>query len=116
MTEEPNKKALAKRLDTIGWGLFFIWVGIAVLWDVGWGIGLMGVGILALVEQLARQRLGLQIEWFWVIAGSFLLLAGGWEFIEDHQSAAAIALILIGLLISASAFRGNKTNNREQAT
>lgn len=35
-----------RTLDAVGWGLFFIWIGIAILLDVGWGIGLIGVGVL----------------------------------------------------------------------
>lgn len=37
-----------RTLDAVGWGLFFIWIGIAILIDVGWGIGLIGVGVLIL--------------------------------------------------------------------
>ncbi len=28
--------ALARKLDTIGWGVFLIWIGIAFLADAGW--------------------------------------------------------------------------------
>lgn len=43
-----SSKELHRKLDAVGWGLFFIWIGIALLTDVGWGIGLIGVGVLIL--------------------------------------------------------------------
>lgn len=33
----PAGKNLSDKLDAAGWGLFFVWVGSAVLADVGWG-------------------------------------------------------------------------------
>ena len=45
----------ARRIDGAGWGLFFLWVGVALLLDVGWGIGLLGVGILTLAMQVVRR-------------------------------------------------------------
>lgn len=61
--DQPKENALpvVKKLAAVGWGLFFIWIGIAFLADVGWGMGLLGVGVIALGTQqprhaLARQR------------------------------------------------------------
>jgi hypothetical protein len=42
------KRKLSRMLDTIGCGLCFIWVGIAILANLGWGIGLIGMGVLIL--------------------------------------------------------------------
>jgi hypothetical protein len=41
----------------MGWGLFFIWMGIAVLADVGWGVGFLGVGLIILGALGAREYL-----------------------------------------------------------
>jgi hypothetical protein len=49
-----TERVTAKTLDTIGWGLFFIWVGIAFLANVGWGVGLLGVGLIMIGAQVAR--------------------------------------------------------------
>jgi hypothetical protein len=46
-----------RQLDAAGWGLFFIWIGIAVLANLGWGIGLIGVGLIILVKLLVREYL-----------------------------------------------------------
>lgn len=50
----PRKKP-GRKLDAVGWGLFFIWIGIAVLADVGWGVGLIGVGLIILGGLVARE-------------------------------------------------------------
>jgi hypothetical protein len=54
---KSQKKQLDRKLDAIGWGLFFIWMGIAILADVGWGIGLMGIGLIILGGLVAREYL-----------------------------------------------------------
>ena len=51
-----NKK-LDRKFDAVGWGLFFIWIGIAILADVGWGVGLIGVGTIILGSLVAREYL-----------------------------------------------------------
>ena len=52
-----QRKKLYRKLDSIGWGLFFIWIGIAVLANVGWGIGLIGTGVIILGKLAAREYL-----------------------------------------------------------
>jgi hypothetical protein len=55
--QTAQKKKMHRQLDAIGWGLFFIWIGIAVLANLGWGIGLIGVGLIILLKLLAREYL-----------------------------------------------------------
>jgi hypothetical protein len=65
MTETNNiqeiktaqRKKLNRTLDAVGWGLFFIWMGIAILADVGWGVGLIGTGLIILGGLGAREYL-----------------------------------------------------------
>ncbi len=52
-----RRPKLDRRLDAMGWGLFFVWMGIAVLADVGWGVGLLGVGLIILGGLVAREYL-----------------------------------------------------------
>ena len=52
-----QRKKLGRKLDAVGWGLFFIWIGIAVLADMGWGVGLIGVGLIILGALVAREYL-----------------------------------------------------------
>jgi energy-coupling factor transporter transmembrane protein EcfT len=62
----------AHKLDAIGWGLFFMWIGIAALANLGWGMGLVGVGFLIIAGQLARMYMRLRFEAFWVVIGVFV--------------------------------------------
>lgn len=54
---KTQKKTLGRKIDAIGWGLFFLWMGIAILADVGWGIGLIGIGLIILGGVMAREYL-----------------------------------------------------------
>jgi len=50
-------KKLNRKLDAVGWGLFFIWIGITVLANLGWGIGLIGIGMIILGKLAGREYL-----------------------------------------------------------
>ncbi len=58
--QEPmaaRESNLAGLLDAVGWGLFFIWVGVAFLADLGWGLGFIGVGVIILATSVAGRYL-----------------------------------------------------------
>jgi len=55
--ETDRRKKRHRTLDAVGWGLFFIWIGIAVLTDLGWGVGFIGMGLLILGLLAARELL-----------------------------------------------------------
>ena len=52
-----QRKKLERKIDTAGWGLFFIWMGIAILANLGWGVGLIGAGLIILWALAARESL-----------------------------------------------------------
>jgi uncharacterized membrane protein len=101
-----QRRHVARKLDAVGWGLFFIWVGIAFLADLGWGVGLVGVGVLGLGEQMARRHYHLNMEGFWVVV-SFLFIVGGlWTLLDAQVALVPILLIVAGLAVLVSAFWG----------
>lgn len=101
-----ERQHMARKLDAIGWGLFFIWVGIAFLADLGWGVGLVGVGVLGLGEQVARRHYSLNMEGFWVVV-SFLFIVGGlWTLFDAQVALVPLLLIVAGLAVLFSAFWG----------
>ena len=51
-----------KKLEAVGWGLFFIWIGIAFLTDIGFPVGLFGVGIITLGSQAARKYFNFKLH------------------------------------------------------
>ncbi len=111
-SETDNAKqrlATAQRIDSVGWGLFFVWVGIALLFDVGWGLGLIGVGLIILGGQAARWHFGLVLEGFWVVVGALLMLAGVLEFMGVEASLVPVILIIAGLALLLSALARKST-------
>ena len=101
-----NRRALSKKLEAAGWGLFFIWIGIALLADVGWGVGLLGVGIITLGGQVSRRYLTLEVEGFGVVVGFLFLVGGVWELFHVQLALVPILCIVAGVALLASALRG----------
>lgn len=97
-----DRRYWAGKLDTIGWALFFIWVGVAFLIKTGFGIGLLGIGIITLGVQIARTSYKLKIEAFWLIVGILFFLGGLWELFEPSLPLVPIVLIVAGLIMLLS--------------
>lgn len=66
----------ARRLEVAAWGVFFIWVGVAVVANIPIGVGLIGVGAIVLVAHAARKVAGMPRAWSWIIVGLGLVAAG----------------------------------------
>ena len=96
----------ARKLDAIGWALFFIWVGIAWIANVGFGVGLLGVAAIILGMQAIRHLLGINVEFFWIVVGIGFGIGGLWEYFDVQTPLAPIILIIAGvaLLVSVTWF------------
>jgi len=101
----PDKKMVADRLEALGWGLFFIWLGAALWFDFGLAIGLLGVGLITLGIQFARKNYGIPVESFWVGIGSIFLIGGAWQLLSIKLPLLPVLLILAGVLLILSKFR-----------
>jgi hypothetical protein len=97
-----------KNLEAVGWALFFIWIGIAMLADIGFAIGLFGVGIITLGSQTARKYFNFKVEGFWVIAGLLFVLGGIWKLLKIEFDLLPILLIVAGLVFIISVIRVKK--------
>jgi hypothetical protein len=100
--------ATAHKIATTSWALFFIWVGVAFLFEFGAGIGLLGVGLIILGGQAARRHHGLKLEGFWVLIGALFIAVSIWELVETELSLLPILLIVAGLVLLLSALRGKR--------
>lgn len=103
-----DKKQVADRLEALGWGLFFIWLGAALLFDVGLAMGLLGVGVITLGIQFARKRYSIPVEPFWVGIGAIFLVGGAWQLLSIKLPLLPVLLILAGVLLILSKFRPTK--------
>lgn len=112
VVETTERRDPAKKLDAAGWGLFFIWVGIAFLVNLDVGVGLLGVGIITLGGQAARKYLNLKLEGFWVVVGLLFVVGGLWELFEAKVGLVPILLIVAGLALLVSAVRGKRLSTK----
>ena len=93
-----------RQLSAIGWGVLFIWVGIAALFNVGWGYGLIGVGVIILGSQIAHILVGeTHIDWFSTIVGLMFLFGGIWILFGIQVSLVPIFVIVAGVALLLSA-------------
>jgi len=107
-----DKGQLAQKLDAAGWGLFFIWVGAAILMGLSWGVGLLGVAVITLGGQAARNYVGLGVQAFWVVVGLLFLVGGFWELYQVQVSLVPILLIIAGAALLLSIFAGHRHSSQ----
>jgi hypothetical protein len=100
--------ARSPRLDAISWGLFFIWIGIAVLTEIGWGWSLLGISAIVLGTQAALYVSSKRADGFWVACGLVVLGAGLWELLGLTWPLGAVLLVVLGIVILANSSFGAK--------
>jgi hypothetical protein len=101
----PRPRGAEHKVDEAAWGLFFVWLGVAILVDIGWGLALFGIGVITLGAQIARRRFGLAVEWLWAAVGALFVLGGVWDFMGMQLSMMPLVLIAAGVLFFVSALR-----------
>ncbi len=106
MRTASERAPLEKRLDGAGWGLVFIWAGIALAMNVGWGPALVGVGLITLGIQAARKLTGLGIEGFSVAIGGVAVVGGIWESVNASVGLVPLLCIGVGAVLLVSAIAG----------
>lgn len=100
-----SDESFARQLDAVSWGLFIIWIGVAILLGVGWSWGLLGVAAVILGGAVIRWFKGLPIEWFWVAVGLMLLACAVWEFFAVSLPLIPFLIIGFGVVVLTRAFR-----------
>jgi hypothetical protein len=71
-----------RKLDAAGWGLFSMWIGIAMFTHAGRGAFLLGMGIIILAAQVVRKFAWLKLDAFWIAAGCLIVVSGVWELLN----------------------------------
>lgn len=95
-----------RRLNAVGWGLFFIWIGAALLTHLGWGVGLLGVGVITLGGQAARIHSGLRLDGFGIGVGVLFVVAGLCHLLGVQVDFTPLLCVIAGLTLLASAVVG----------
>ena len=101
-----GEQGFERQLDGVSWGLFFVWIGVAILFNLGWSWGLLGVAAIVLGGAAVRRIKGLPTEGFWVAVGVVLLLCAVWEFFAISWPMLPVLIIAFGLVMLLRAFRG----------
>jgi len=102
VVQDPEKAALNKRLETIGWGCFLIMLGgfayvpRAVVKGGVWSIG---VGVIMLGLNAARYFYKIRMSGFTTFLGILSLLGGIAELIGRTSLEGAFLLIMLGALL-----------------
>ena len=100
--DKADTKGPAERIAAFGWGIFFLWIGIAYILKLDVGVGLLGVGVITLGGQIARKTSKLKLEGFWVLIGILFFLGGLWEVFKPNIPLVPILLIAAGLTLLIS--------------
>jgi hypothetical protein len=100
--QETRKQALAHRMESIGWALFFIMIG--GMWlipgtSIPEGTWLIGAGIIMLGVNLAKRSQGIAMNGFTIVVGVVALAFGVAEFMRVELPFLPIIVILLGLSI-----------------
>lgn len=99
----------ARRVTTVGWGAFFIWLGLVLMLKAGTGLILLGVGVISLGMQVARKYIGLDSDGFWVLVAILFVIVGVWELFEVDLPLMSVFLIVVGAAFLVSALKGGST-------
>jgi len=101
----------AKRITAIGWGLFFIWLGIVLMFDAGIGLILIGVGVISLGMQVSRKYVGLETDGFWILVAILFIAVGAWELFGWKLPLMSLLLVVFGAALLVSALKSGSTGD-----
>jgi len=109
--QDAKKRALDKRLDSIGWGLFLIMIG--GLWLAPEGLvpedsWLIGTGAIILVMMGIRYLYGIKISGFWLVLGIVALAFGISDVFGLNIPVFPILIIIIGASVVLTPFLKKK--------
>jgi hypothetical protein len=95
----PEKAALNKRLETMGWGFFLIMLGGEALVpdnliNEGWWS--IGVGLIMFGLNVARYRNGIKMSGFTTFLGIISIISGVLQLMGLNDLGGAIFLIVLG--------------------
>ena len=96
------KKSLAHTIDSLGWAVFFIWIGIALLAGIDFTWSLIGTALIILGVQAALRFKGESIDVFVLAVGIVLLVGTIADAYGSPWFLIPAFLVLIGLAMLAN--------------
>jgi hypothetical protein len=99
---DPEKVALNKRMENIGWGLFLIMLGGFMFIPqetIPKGLWSIGLGLIFLGLNLARYLNGIRMSGFTTALGILSLVSGGLELAGWTNLEGGILIIILGIYL-----------------
>ena len=95
-----KRGALSRKLDAIGWGVFFVWMGLIELIKIfPKGSASIGIGVIILGESIARVVCQVSVSGFWIFLGVVFLLGGLGEIYAVNIPLLPIVFLIAGVLL-----------------
>ncbi len=105
-----DERTLDRKIDAAGWGVLFLWIGVALLAHVGWGVGLVGVGVITLGAQAWRKHVGVKADRFAIVVGTVFMLVGVWNLFDVRIDLVPVLFIAAGAYLLASTRRKHRAS------
>jgi hypothetical protein len=100
ITGAAQRSAMSRKLDAIGWGAFFIWMGIVMLVKIlPAGTASIGIGVIILAEAIARLVIRVSVNAFWILIGIIFLASGFGEIFAVNFPLLPVAFLVCGVLL-----------------
>ena len=100
-----SKSTVARSIDSAGWALFFMWVGIALLAGFSWTVSLIGTAAIILTAQAALFFRGERLDVFMGAVGVVLLIGAVADVYGSPWTLFPALLIVIGIATLADTLR-----------
>lgn len=98
-----------RSIDKIGWALFFIWVGVALLASFSWTVSLIGTAAIILGVQATLLVRGERLDVFMGAVGVVLLIGVVADEYGSPLSLFPALLVVIGITMLADTLRSHPT-------
>lgn len=111
-----TNSTFARSIDSIGWALFFMWVGIALLANLSWTASLIGTAAIILAVQTTLFFQGERLDVFMAAVGMVLLIGAFADVYGSVWSLFPALLIVIGIAMLVDTLRprpGDKAGMNE---
>lgn len=95
----------ARSIDSVGWALFFMWIGIALLASFSWTVSLVGTAVIILAVQTILAFRGERLDVFMAAVGVVLLIGAVADVYGSPWSLFPVLLIVIGIAMLADTLR-----------
>lgn len=100
-----GNSTFARSVDSVGWALFFMWVGVVLLANLSWTVSLIGTAAIILAVQGTLYFRGERLDVFMAAVGVVLLVGAVTDVYGSVWSLFPALLIVIGIAMLADTLR-----------